>query len=287
MSKAILRRPGIVIAGLCMLATSLLAQQPATPVPPPVSPSIDVTETGLLLRNLLKDAAKHTDTEAQYRLYMRAKGVYTQLEPFITTEQQKTYRTATSRVFKGLRLPRTVVTDLGLTFTLRRSGNTRFYWCEAVNKGAFTAFVNAAEVGEKDLAKWFHERPFKFNERGKRYFAADADQPISGGSFYAAKSLATWLSRRDRVNYVIPSAEMVPSSSKLSFWTDAKWSDNKQLERMQNLRMFGGQFQVLVLDGKPIGEFPEAAVAGVTFHYVISVSAGKRLYLKQLSATQP
>jgi hypothetical protein len=260
------------------------ARAQETPEKAPTPVNIDVSETSLLLRNLLKDCAKESNTEAQYKLYVRSRGVYDQLAPFLDDAQQRTYRNAITKVFKSLGLPRTVVTDLGVTLHLRRVGTTTYYWSDAVPSGAFATFLNDAKVPGESLEQWFHDRPVKLNERANRFFATDDDAPVKGGSYFAAQALKNWLSRRDRVSYSMPTATMVPPRSTISYWTDRTWSDNKQLQRMQNLRMFGAEFKVLVLNGKPIGEFPEASVSNVTFHYAINVASGKKLYVKQVTA---
>ena len=56
-----------------LIALPVLAQDTAEKAPTPVN--IDVSETSLLLRNLLKDCAKESNTEAQYKLYVRSRSV--------------------------------------------------------------------------------------------------------------------------------------------------------------------------------------------------------------------
>lgn len=277
-----------VLAFLCALlfiAAPLQAQRAVGEVAaaaievPRASP--DLAESLQTLRDTLRRVSSKRDLDAQYGLFLEAERLLDAVGARISPNEIRDLREKMQRAFSRLQLPIDVANQYQLTFRRLKVGREMAYMSVAVVEGLFVTFLNDRAVAPKLFAKWVPIEGHGISYENGSYISRQPTRPMLGVTWYATSAFSRWMS--DRGLYRMPSAGLVTvlKKSRISCWAEESWKPS-DYRRDELLRMFGGKFQTLVIDGKPLGELPEAGYANVTMRYVVPIPLAKHMYLKTL-----
>ena len=272
----------VITVFLCLLPMAAGAQAQ-------FSGDMDVGESMILMKNLLKDLRRTADTDEQYRMWRRIREILDEIAARLPRRERGVWERRLQAAIPHLHEPTAVHTPNGVTFNFMEIRNKSFYWSDPVTAGSFVEYLNsnrgpqAAVEASVDLT----DNSIDYDNETRKYTARRPATALKAVSYSAAAGFAKWLTRRQKQRCSLPGADRVRlvGSEETTCWSSSKWKEDDPLRR-ENMRMFGVVFHTLVHRGEPVGELSEARYPDAEIRLITSIKAAKYFYLNQLQERQ-
>ncbi len=253
------------------------------------SDDLDVGESMILMKNLLKDLRRTADIDQQYSMLLRTRETLDEIAASLPRREREEWERRLQAAIPHLREPATVHTPDGVTFNFMEVRGKSFYWSDPVTVGSFVEYLNSNRVPQAAAEAWVDlaDNRIDYNSETRKYTARHLATELKAVNYSAAAGFAKWLSRRQKQRCSLPGADFVRlvGSEEATCWSSSKWKVDDPLRR-ENMRMFGVAFRTLVHRGEPVGELSEARYPNAEIRLVTSIKAAKHFYLKQLQELQ-
>ena len=253
------------------------------------SGELDVGESMILMRNLLKDLRRTADIDQQYSMLLRTHETLDEIAASLPRREHDEWKSRLQAAIPHLHEPAAVHTPAGVTFNFMEVRGKSFYWSDPVTAGSFVEYLNSNRVPQAAVESWLDltVNPIDYDRETRKYTARRPATALKAVSYRAAARFAKWSSPGQRRRWKLPSADLVRlvGSEEITCWTSSKWKVDDFLRR-ENMRRFGVTFHTLVHRGEPVGELSEARYPDAKIRLITSTKAAKHFYLKQLQELQ-
>jgi len=272
----------VITVFLCLLPMAAGAQAQ-------FSGDMDVGESMILMKNLLKDLRRTADIDQQYSMLLRTRETLDEIAVSLPRRERDEWQRRLQAAIPHLHEPTAVHTPNGVTFNFMEIRGKSFYWSDPVTAGSFVEYLNSNRVPQAAVETWVNltDNSIDYDNETRKYTARRPATALKAVSYSAAAGFAKWLTRRQKQRCSLPGAGFVRlvGSEETTCWSSSKWKEDDPLRR-ENMRMFGVTFRTLVHRGEPVGELSEARYPDAEIRLITSIKSAKYFYLKQLQELQ-
>ena len=268
----------VITVFLCLLPMAAGAQAQ-------FSGDMDVGESMILMKNLLKDLRRTADIDQQYSMLLRTRETLDEIAVSLPRRERDEWQRRLQAAIPHLHEPTAVHTPNGVTFNFMEIRGKSFYWSDPVTAGSFVEYLNSNRVPQAavEASVDLTDNSIDYDNETRKYTARRPATALKAMSYSAAAGFAKWLTRRQKQRCSLPGADFVRlvGSEETTCWSSSKWKEDDPLRR-ENMRMFGVTFRTLVHRGEPVGELSEARYPDAEIRLITSIKSAKYFYLKQL-----